>query len=87
MKTSKIGFLCRLSDRIYDNAKKANEPIFKKGVKGIEIKSSYSQMTIDFDDYPELKPVAEKLCDYLVKSEKSKQDEIKLEIVKVLGND
>ena len=35
--------------------------------------------------YPELKPVAEKLCKYLVKSEKSKQDEIKLEIVKFLG--
>ena len=85
METSKIGFLCKLSDRVYDNVKKANEPIFKKEMKGITINSSYSHMTIDFDDYPELKVVAEKLCDYLVKSEKSKQDEIKLEIVKLLG--
>lgn len=85
METSKIGFLCRLSDRIYDNAKKANNGIFKKGIKKITINSEYGNIIIDFDDYPELKPVAEKLCDYLVKSEKSKQDEIKFEIVKLLG--
>ena len=85
METSKIGFLCRLSDRVYDNAKTVNAPIFRKEIKGVTINSSYSKVTIDFDDYPELKAVAEKLCDYLVKSEKSKQDEIKLEIVKLLG--
>lgn len=85
METSKIGFLCKLSDRVYDNAKRASEPIFKKEMKEITINSSYSHMTIDFDDYPELKAVAEKLCDYLVKSENAKQDEIKLEIVKLLG--
>jgi len=84
MKTSKVGFLCKLSDRIYDNAKRANEPIFKEKMTNITINSSYSHMTIDFDDYPELKVVAEKLCDYLVKSEKSKQNEIKAEIAKEL---
>ena len=84
MKTREIGFLCGLSDRFYNNAQKANEPAMKEGLRSITIDSRYSKITIDFDDYPELKPVAEKLCDYLVKSEKSKQDEIKLEIVKLL---
>ena len=84
METSKIGFLCRLSDRVYDNAKTANAPIFRKEIKGITINSLYSKVTIDFDDYPELKAVGEKLLDYLVKSEKSKQNEIKLEIAKLL---
>lgn len=85
METSKIGWLCRLSDRVYDNARKAEGGNFKKEIKGLVIDSRYSNLNIDFDDYPELRPVAEKLCDYLVKSEKSKQDEIKLEIVKLLG--
>lgn len=85
METSEIEFLCVLSDRFHKNAEKANEPAMKEGFRSIVIDSRYSKITIDFDDYPELKPVAEKLCDYLVKSEKSKQDEIKLEIVKLLG--
>ena len=85
METSKIGFLCALSDRIYSNAKRAKEPNLKEGFRCLVINSRYTQINIDFDDYPELKPVAEKLCDYLVKSEKSKQDEIKIEIVKLLG--
>lgn len=84
MKTSKISFLCELSDRIYDNAKKSKNPIFREKVNGLTINSSYGHLNIDFDDYPELKPVAEKLLDYLVKSEESKQNEIKIEIVKVL---
>ena len=84
MKTSEISFLCRLSDRIYDNAKKSNEPLFRKEIKGLTINSSYAHLDIDFDDYSELKPVAEKLLDYLVKSEESKQNEIKIEIAKVL---
>lgn len=85
MKTREIQSLCGLSDRIYDNAEKSKNPIFTEGIKELIINSRYSNLTIDFDDYPELKPVAEKLCDYLVKSEKSKQDEIKLEIVELLG--
>lgn len=85
METSKISYLCRLSDKIHDISEKANGEKFKNGVKGLIIKSDYSQiLEIDFDDYPELKPVAEKLCNYLVKSEKSKQNEIKIEIAKVL---
>ena len=69
MKTDKISYLCRLSDRIYDNAKKAEKSPFTKEIRGLVINSSYSNLTIDFDDYPELKPVAEKLIDYLIKSE------------------
>lgn len=85
MKTNMISYLCRLSDRIYDNVKKSKAPAFREGVKSLTINSTYSaNLTIDFDDYPELKPVAEKLLDYLVKSEKSKQEEIKIEIAKVL---
>lgn len=85
METSKIEFLCKLSDRVYDNAKTAENSIFTEGIKELVINFRYSHLTIDFDDYPELKPVAEKLCNYLVKSEKSKQDKIKLEIVKLIG--
>lgn len=85
MKTNTISFLCRLSDRIYDNAKKSKAPIFREGVKSLVINSTYSaNLTIDFDDYPELKPVAEKLIDYLIKSEESKQQEIKIAIAKEL---
>lgn len=83
MKTDNISYLCKLSDRIYDNAKKAKNSITEE-IKGLVINSSYSRLTIDFDDYPELKPVAEKLIDYLVKSEESKQQEIKIAIAKEL---
>lgn len=86
MNTEKIQVLCRLSDRYY-NGSRAFEKIVPSEAKGLKISFSYQTIELDFDDYPELKPLIEKLCDYLVKSEKSKQDEIKLEIVKALGND
>lgn len=85
METREIGTLCRLSDRIHDNAEKAENSIFTEKMKELVINSTFSSINIDFNDYPELKPVAEKLCNYLVKSEKSKQNEIKLEIMKLLG--
>lgn len=84
METSKIKFLCSLSDRIYDNAKKAKNSIFTEGIKGLVINSNYSSLTIDFDDYPELKPIAEKVINYLIKSEESKQKEVKIAIAKEL---
>lgn len=84
METNKISYLCRLSDRIYDNAKKARCGNFQAGTKALVIKSSYSELRIDFDDYPELKPVAEKLLNYLDKSEERKQNEIKVEIARIL---
>lgn len=84
METSKIEFLCVFSDRLHKNAETANEPAMKEGLRSIAIDSRYSKITIDFDDYPELKPVAEKLLEYLVKSEESKQNEIKIEIAKAL---
>ena len=83
MQTSKISFLCKLSDRIYDNAKYARGVCSDK-LRGLSIRTSYGELKLDFDDYPELKAVAEKLIDYLVKSEESKQNEIKIEIAKVL---
>lgn len=83
METSKISFLCKLSDRVYDNSKRANDT-FKGDLRKITLFSSYGNIDINFDDYPELKQVGEKLLDYLVKSEKSKQNEIKLEIAKLL---
>ena len=84
METSKISFLCKLSDRIFDNAKKAQKfPVTE--LTGLTIRGKYSQtLNVDFDDYPELKPVAEKLLDYIVKSEESKQNEIKIEIARIL---
>ena len=84
METGKIGFLCRLSDEIHRDAEKATGSIFKKELKNITINSGYSNIVFDFDTYPELKAVAEKLLDYLVKSESSKQNEIKIEIAKCL---
>lgn len=83
MKTSTISFLCKLSDRVYDNAKFASK-VCSDNIRGLSIRTSYSELKIDFDDYPELKQVAEKLLDYLIKSEKSKQNEIKIEIAKQL---
>lgn len=84
MKTDKISYLCKLSDKIYDNAKKAKNSIFTEGIKELIVNSRYSNLTIDFDDYPELKPMAEKLINYLIKSEESKQQEIKIAISKEL---
>lgn len=84
METSKISYLCKLSDRVYDNAKKAKNGNIGGKLRKITLHSDYSSIEIDFDDYPELKKVGEKLADYLVKSEKSKQSEIKLEIAKLL---
>lgn len=83
MKTGKISFLCKLSDRIYDNAKYARG-VCSDRLRGLSIRTSYGELKLDFDDYEELKPVAEKLLEYLVKSEESKQNEIKIEIAKVL---
>lgn len=83
METSKISFLCKLSDRIYDNAKYARGVCSDK-LRSLSIKTSYGELKLDFDDYPELKPVAEKLLNYLDKSEERKQNEIKVEIARIL---
>ena len=83
METSKISFLCKLSDRIYDNAKYARGVCSDK-LRGLSIRTSYGELKLDFDDYSELKPVAEKLLNYLDKSEERKQNEIKVEIARIL---
>ena len=84
METLKISYLCRLSDRVCDNAERAGNSNFGNELRKITLHSNYGSIEIDFDDYPELKQVGTKLLDYLVKSEKSKQNEIKLEIAKLL---
>ena len=86
MNTSKIGVLCSKSDRIFENEKKAESLLSNmKNVSSISITSSFcSNLVVKFDDYPELKPLAEKLLKYLVKSEEAKQNEIKVEIAKCL---
>lgn len=85
METNKIKFLCSLSDKLNGNAERVQDKCFIENIKSIEIKSDYRSVIIDFDNYPELKPVAEKLCDYLIKSEKEKQKQIKLDIINLLG--
>ena len=54
-----------MSANLYNSYVEYDDENFIKSIRSIEIKSSYQNVIIDFDDYPELKPVAEKLCDYL----------------------
>ena len=84
MNTDKIQVLCRLSDR-YFNTSRAFEKIVPSEAKGLKICFTYQTIGLDFDDYPELKPLVEKIKDYVLKSENKRQNEIKLEILKVLG--
>lgn len=55
-----------------------------KDVSKIVVKCSYSDLELNLNDYPELRPLVEKLFDYVKKSEENKQNEIKLEIIKRL---
>lgn len=84
MNTDKIHALCRLSDRYYNHGR-AFENIVPSEAKGLKISFSYQTIDLDFDDYPELKPLVEKIKEYVLKSETERQNEIKLEIMKVLG--
>lgn len=85
MDTSKITVLCSVSDRIFEKKKKAEKMLENMNeVNSLRISSSYSEVTVSFDSYPELKPLAEKLLKYIVKSEETKQMEIKTEIAKCL---
>lgn len=85
MDTSKITTLCSVSDHIFEKKKKAEKMLENMNeVNSLRISSSYSEVMIRFDSYPELKPLAEKLLKYIVKSEETKQMEIKTEIAKCL---
>ena len=83
MKTREITFLCALSDRIYNNARRA-EKMDLEGLRSIRIETTTNSLVLDVGDYPELKPLAEKIFEYVKKSEESKQIEIKTEIGKLL---
>lgn len=85
MDTSKITVLCSVSDRIFEKKKKAEKMLENMNeVNSLRISSSCSEVMVSFDSYPELKPLAEKLLKYIVKSEETKQMEIKTEIAKCL---
>lgn len=86
MDTSKITTLCSVSDRIFEKKRKAERMLENMNeVNSLKVISSYgNEVTVSFDSYPELKPLAEKLLKYIVKSEETKQMEIKTEIAKCL---
>lgn len=88
MDTDKIKSLCRLSDEYYNNYKSfdANKNLITEKAKALKIELPYSTtITLDLDDYPELRPVVGKIKDYVLKSENERQNEIKLAIMKILG--
>lgn len=85
MNTSKITTLCNVSDHIFEKKKKAEKMLENMNeVNSLRINCPYGDVTVSFDSYPELKPLAEKLLKYIVKSEETKQMEIKMEIAKCL---
>ena len=85
MDTDKIVVLCRTSDRIFEKKKKAEELIdHVNEISSVKLNSPYSELVVSFDDYPELRPIAEKILKYVIKSEETKQMEIKMEVAKCL---
>ena len=84
MNTDKINSLCGYSDRCYNNHRTLEQAVPSEA-KSIKISFRYQIIELDFDDYPELKPLVEKIKDYILKSENKRQNEIKLEILKALG--
>ena len=86
MDTSKITVLCSTSERIFSNKRKAEGLLGNfDHITSVSVTSSFCpNLVVNFDDYPELKPLAEKLLKYVVKSEEAKQAEIKTEIAKCL---
>ena len=85
MNTDKIYVLCTTSDRIFEKKKKAEALIdCVSEIRSVKLNSPYGEFTVSFDDYPELRPIAEKILKYVIKSEEAKQNEIKVEIAKCL---
>lgn len=62
MDTDKITVLCSKSDRIFQNGKSAERMLDKiDDIRTIAIKSPYTDFVVRIEDYPELKPLAEKI--------------------------
>lgn len=82
MKPELISQLAHLSKKYSEEVEEADK------LKGDYERTSYIcikhpcyDVDIDLELYPELKPLVEKLCNYLIKSEPKKQKEIMLEIL------
>ena len=82
MKTGVITQLASFSETYKDNATDANKIIGEVDrCSYIKLYSPCYTLDIDLELYPELKPLVEKLCNYIVKCEPKKQKEIILEML------
>lgn len=84
METDKIKTLCRLSEKYADDFD-AFESHETSDAKKLTIEFSYRTIILNLDDYPEFRPLVDKIKEYILKSEKERQSEIKLAIMKILG--
>ena len=86
MNTGKINSLTNVSDKYY-KAKNASESCLsylEKNGRFIEINCTYCNVEIKMEDYPELKPIAKMLLEYVRDSEPVKQELIRKELLKIL---
>lgn len=82
MKTGKIIELASFSDTYKDNATDANRVMSEVDrCSFIKIHSPCYILSLDLDLYPELKPLVEKICKYIVKCESKKQKDVILEML------
>ena len=82
MKPELISQLAHLSKKYseeVDEAKKLREDYKKSSY--LCVRHPCYDVDIDLELYPELRPLVEKLCNYLIKSEPKKQKEIMLGIL------
>lgn len=84
METDKIKTLCRLSEKYADDFN-AFENHITSDAKKLTIEFPYQTIIFNLDDYPEFRPLVDKIKEYILKSEKKRQSEIKLAIMKILG--
>lgn len=84
MDTDTLRCLCRLSEK-YKSTAESLEKFETSDSKSLSILFPNKAIDLNFDDYPELKPLVEKIKKYILKSETERQNAIKLEIMKVLG--
>lgn len=82
MKTRLITQLASFSDTYKENVTDANKIMGEVDrCSFIKINSPCYSLILDLDLYPELKPLVEKICKYIIKCESKKQKEIMLEIL------
>lgn len=82
MKTGKIVQLASFSETYSENSTDANKILGEVDrCSYIKIHTPCYILSLDLDLYPELKPLVEKLCRYIVKCESKKQKEVTLEML------